>query len=233
MGQQRYMKSEMPYRGITSTELKALLKPLLADLALRPSSRGEWEATVLELWDGAEYREERYVATALLGHRAFRGWQDPELLPLIRHLIVTGAWWDHVDELASHHVGPILLRHREIVTPVMRDWAHGVDPFAGDRSHDGPAQDDLWLRRTSIICQLTHKEATDVDLLAEAIEANLETTRDGERTAYGSVFWIRKAIGWALRQQGRVDPQWVLDYVAAHGDRMSGLTKREALKHLR
>ena len=109
----------------------------------------------------------------------------------------------------------------------------GVDPFAGDRSHDGPAQDDLWLRRTSIICQLTHKEATDVDLLAEAIEANLETTRDGERTAYGSVFWIRKAIGWALRQHGRVDPQWVLDYVAAHGDRMSGLTKREALKHLR
>ena len=227
MGQQRYMKSEMPYRGITSIELKALLKPLLADVDLRPGSRDEWESTVQELWDGAEFREERYAATALLGHRAFRAWQDPELLPLIRHLIVTGAWWDHVDELASHHVGPILLRQREIVTPIMRDWAHGVDPFADDA-----AQDDLWLRRTSIICQLTHKDATDLDLLAEAIEANLETTRDGERTAYGSVFWIRKAIGWALRQHARVDPQWVLEYVAAEGDRMSGLTKREALKHL-
>lgn len=224
VGQQRYMKSEMPYRGITSGELKALLKPLLADEGLRPATREEWEATVLALWDGAAFREERYAATALLGHRAYRAWCDPDLVPLLRHLIVTGAWWDHVDELASHHVGPILLRHNEVMTPVTRAWAHGAGPVSGD---------DLWLRRTAIICQLTFKESTDLDLLSEAIEANLETTADGKPTAYGSTFWIRKAIGWALRQHARTDPDWVLDYVAAHGHRMSGLTKREALKHLR
>lgn len=221
-GQQAYMKSEMPYRGVTSTELRSLLKPLLTDPALRPRTREEWEATVLDLWDGAQFREERYAAAALLGHRAHRVWCDPELLPLIRHLVVTGAWWDHVDELASHHVGPILLRHRDVVSPVMRAWAHGADPGG----------DDLWLRRTAILSQLTHKDATDVDLLAEAIEANLETDAEGERTAYGHTFWIRKAIGWSLRQHARTDPQWVLDFVAAHRDRLSGLSQREALKHL-
>ena len=65
-----------------------------------------------------------------------------------------------------------------------------------------------------------------------AIDANLETDARGERTAYGSSFWIRKAIGWALRQQARTDPQWTLDFVADHRDRMAGLSIREALKHL-
>ena len=80
----------------------------------------------------------------------------------------------------------------------------------------------------------------DVALLAEAIEANLETDADGAPSPasgrypqpYGSSFWIRKAIRWALRQHARTDPQWVLDFIAAHHDRLSGLSRREALKHL-
>lgn len=217
VAQQKYMKSEMPYRGLTSVELKALLKPLLADADLRPATRDEWEATVRDLWDNATHREERYAATALLVHRAYRQWRDPELLPLLRHLITTGAWWDHVDELATHHVAPILLRHRSFVTQIIQSWS---------------TDSDLWIRRTAIICQLPHKDATDTDLLAEVIEANLDTEAAGEPTAYGKVFWIRKAIGWALRQHARTDPQWVIDFVAAHEDRLSGLSKREALKHL-
>lgn len=217
VAQQKYMKSAMPYRGVTSGELRAFLRPLLRDPTLQMTSRAQWEATVLTLWDGAQFREERYAATALLGARHYRPWCDPELLPLLRHLIVTGAWWDHVDDLASHHVGPILLRHRAVVTPIMREWMVG---------------DDLWLRRTAIIGQLTHKQDTDLALLSDAIEANLETDNSGERTAYGSTFWIRKAIGWALRQHGRTDPDWVRNFVAAHADRMSGLSRREALKHL-
>ena len=138
------------------------------------------------------------------------------------HARVRGAWWDHVDDIATHHVAPILLRHRETVTPTMLAWARGGDPLG----------DDLWLRRTAIICQLPHKGATDVALLTAAIDANLETDARGERTAYGSSFWIRKAIGWALRQQARTDPQWTLDFVADHRDRMAGLSIREALKHL-
>jgi 3-methyladenine DNA glycosylase AlkD len=205
--QQAYMKSAMPYRGITNPELKQLLRPVFADPALRIEDREEWEGAVRDLWDGAAFREDRYAATALTGHRAYRSWQDPELLPLYRHLVVTGAWWDHVDEVASNRVGPILLSHKETVEPVIRAWA---------------TDDDLWLRRTAVISQLTFKTNTDTDLLREVVEANLDDTS----------FWLRKAIGWALRQHARTDPDWVRDFVAEHEGRLSGLSRREALKHL-
>lgn len=207
VAQQAYMKSSMPYRGLTSPELKALLRPILADQAYRIADRDDWELAVRELWDAATHREERYAATALTGHRAYRAWQDPTAVPLYRHLIVTGAWWDHVDEVASNRIGPILLSHDEIMTPIVRAWA---------------TDEDLWLRRTAIISQLTLKEHTDLELLREAIEPNLADTS----------FWIRKAIGWALRQHARTDAEWVRATVADYGDRLSGLSRREALKHL-
>ena len=68
--------------------------------------------------------------------------------------------------------------------------------------------------------------------MTEAIDANLETTAEGERTAFGREFFIRKAIGWALRQHAYVDPDWVRDFVAEREARLSGLSRREALKHL-
>ena len=89
-GQQAYMKSSMPYRGLTSPELRALLRPLLSDPALAPASRTAWEADVRRLWDGASYREERYAALALTGHRVARPWQDPSELELVRK--PEGAW---------------------------------------------------------------------------------------------------------------------------------------------
>ncbi len=210
-GQQRYMKSAMPYRGLTSAGLQALLRPLLADPALTPASRGAWQADVRALWDGATHREERYAAIALTGHRAARAWQDPRALSLYRHLVVTGAWWDYVDVLAADRVGPILLRHRQIATPLLR-----TDAVDGH----------LWVRRTAILAQLKHREQTDLELLADVIDANLEGS------AFGREFFIRKAVGWALRQHARVDPGWVRAFVESRGDRLSGLSRREALKHL-
>jgi 3-methyladenine DNA glycosylase AlkD len=210
-GQQAYMKSAVPYRGVTSPELRALLRPLLADPALAPASREAWETDVRALWDGAAYREERYAAMALTGHRAARPWQDPDSLGLYRYLVETGAWWDYVDVVAADRVGPILLRHRPVVTPVLRSYA--VD------SH-------LWVRRTAILAQLKHREETDLELLSDVIDANLEGS------TFGREFFIRKAIGWALRQHARVDPQWVRAFVDSRGDRLSGLSRREALKHL-
>lgn len=211
LGQQRYMKSSMPYHGITSGELRRLLRPYLTGGRWRFSERADWEDTATALWDNATHREQRYAAQALLGHRSYRTWQDPALLPLFEHLITTGAWWDHVDDLSGHHVGAILGDYRAATTPTIRGWM---------------IHDDLWLRRTSIICQLGHHTDTDLALLTDAIEANLEGT------LHGSTFWIRKAIGWALRQHARTDPDWVRAFVAAHEDRLSGLSRREALKHL-
>lgn len=204
-GQQAYMKSAMPYHGVTSPELRALLKPYLAEF--RPSSREEWEQQVLDLFDHATHREQRYAALAFARHRRAAQWLDPEALPMLRHLITTGAWWDLVDESASHLVGRVLSHHRADTTPVMMQWAD---------------DDDLWIRRTSVICQLGHKSATDTDLLRFCIEANLDDAS----------FWLRKAIGWALREYAKTDPDWVRAEVGRVGERLSPLSRREALKHL-
>jgi 3-methyladenine DNA glycosylase AlkD len=203
--QQRYMKSTLPYRGYTAPELKALLRPLLAPY--EPTDRATWEATVRELWDDATHREERYAAIAVARHRGAREWLAPESVPLLRHLVVTGAWWDVVDETAQHLVRPALEAHREELTEVLRAWA---------------TDDDLWVRRTAVICQVGRRAETDTDLLRHAVDANVEDP----------TFWLRKGIGWALRDYARTDPDWVRAEVLRHGARLSGLSRREALKHL-
>jgi 3-methyladenine DNA glycosylase AlkD len=204
-GQQAYMKSVMPYHGITAPRLKKALQPILA--AYAPMDRGVWERDVRRLWDEATHREERYAATAVARHRVASPWQDPEALGLYRHLVVTGAWWDHVDEIASHLVGGVLAGYRDEVTPLMRAWAR---------------DDDLWVRRTAVLSQVDHGARTDTSLLRDVVEANVGDTS----------FWLRKAIGWALRQYARTDPDWVRAEVGRLGDQLSGLSRREALKHV-
>lgn len=208
--QQAYMKSTLPFVGLAAPQLKALLRPLLREE--RFIDRGAWEAAVLELWDDASHREEWYAAVALLRHRAYRQWLDPALFPLLEHLVRSGAWWDVVDETATHPVGDVLLRHRPAVTPVIDAWS--VDA------------DSLWVRRAAMIAQLQHQEHTDTGLLERVLVANLEDT------AYGTDFFVRKALGWALRQHARTDEEWVRTFVRTHADRLSGLSRREALKHL-
>lgn len=205
VAQQRYMKSAMPCHGLSSPDLKALLRPHLK--AFAPADRDEWEATVRTWWDDATHREERYAAIALARHRVARPWQDLRSLELYRHLVVTGAWWDVVDVIAAHLVGGVLAGHRAEATPVLRSWA--VDA-------------DVWLRRTAVICQLGAGADTDLDLLTFAVERNADDPS----------FWLRKGIGWALRQYARTDPAWVRAYVDLLGDRLSGLSRREATKHL-
>lgn len=207
--QQAYMKSAMPYYGLTAAELKALLRPILVEH--RFEERAEWETTARLLWDVATHREERYAAIALLRHRHYHPWVDADLVPLLEHLVRTGAWWDYVDEIASHLVGQVLLEDRPTLTPLMIDWAQ---------------DDHLWVRRTAMLCQLRHREHTDTDLLEHALVANLDDT------VLGKEFFIRKALGWALREHAKTDAAWVLDFVGTHADRLSGLSRREALKHL-
>jgi 3-methyladenine DNA glycosylase AlkD len=201
---QAYMKSEMPYRGVSAPDMRSISKRVFAEHPL--SSCDEWRAVVLELWRGARFREERYAAIALLAHRRHRDCRTSAVLPMYEEMITTGAWWDYVDEMA-HHVGDLLRSHPEQIRPVMRKWS---------------TDKDLWKRRVSIICQVSFKKDTDLDLLYANIEPNLE-----ERN-----FFIRKAIGWALRSYAWFDPEEVARYVAANDARLSGLSRREALKNI-
>ena len=207
---QAYMKSSMPFLGIQADLLRATCKAVFDARPL--ADEPQWLEAVLLLWDEAEHREEGYAAIELTGHRYYRSHQRPGTLALYRHLVTTGAWWDFVDNVAGNRVGPILRGAADQVTPVMRSWA--VD-------------EDLWVRRTAILCQLGSKGSTDVELLELVLAQNLEDS------PHGREFFIRKAVGWALRQHARVDPGWVVAFVAAHEDRLSGLSRREALKHLR
>ena len=204
--QQRYMKSSMPYFGLTSPQLKAALAPLLRDPALAMESRDQWLATVEALWHTATHREQWYAAIALARHRPYRAWVDSDAMPLWESLIRDGAWWDVVDEIATHLVRDTVLAHPSVEGLRMREWAAG---------------DSLWVRRSSIICQVGARERLDQALLTDTIEPNIDD-RD---------FFARKAIGWALRDHARHDPDWVRAFVAAHPD-LSGLSRREALKHL-
>ncbi|HET7357457.1 MAG TPA: DNA alkylation repair protein [Nocardioidaceae bacterium] len=110
------------------------------------SGPGRVGGRVLDLWHTAGFREERYAAIELTGHQLYRAYQDARALDLYRHLVVTGAWWDYVDGVACARVGPILRADPDRVDPVVRAWA---------------LDDDLWLRRTAILCQLGGK--TDPD----------------------------------------------------------------------
>nr|WP_051386013.1 DNA alkylation repair protein [Actinokineospora inagensis] len=198
---QRYMKSDMPFRGVPKPARAALVRGLPA-----LETRSEWLDVTGRLWWEAKYREERYVALDLLGLKKHAGWRGVGLLPTYSSYVVSGAWWDFVDEIANRHIGPLLLADADFMTPQIRTWA--ADP-------------DLWKRRVSVICQLGAKAETDLELLTYAIEANAED-KD---------FFLRKAIGWALRQYARVEPGWVKSFVDNHPT-LSPLSRREALKHL-
>jgi 3-methyladenine DNA glycosylase AlkD len=202
-GMQAYMKSTMPYYGIPSAQVDAICKRVFAEHPF-PSCR-EWSAAILELWRSARYREERYASIRLISLKAHRECWNPELMPMLEEMIVTGAWWDYVDAVA-HVVGELLRSHPGEIRPLMRAWS--TDP-------------NLWKRRVSIICQISFKKDTDLDLLYANIEPNLADRR----------FFIRKAIGWALRSYAWTDPEEVARYVAANEASLSGLSKREALKN--
>jgi 3-methyladenine DNA glycosylase AlkD len=199
-----YMKSVMPYHGVPMPRVRAICKQAFAPLSF--PTRATWEREVRALWTGARFREERYAAVALTAVRAARPYQTPEAIPLYEMMITSGAWWDLVDELATNRVGAILHTHQQPTRPLMRRWSKDAD---------------MWKRRTSIICQTRARAETDLDLLYACIEPSIASRE----------FFLRKAIGWALREYAHVDPQEVARYVRRNESRLSGLSKREALKH--
>ncbi|HEU4559500.1 MAG TPA: DNA alkylation repair protein [Longimicrobium sp.] len=202
-GAQAYMKSAMPYHGVPATPQRAIFREVFAGVSFPSASA--WRETVLHLWRNAEYREERYAALWLAGDRRAAKFQAMDALPMYEEMIVTGAWWDFVDDIATHRLPVLLKRHPAEMKREMLAWSRG---------------EDMWKRRSSILCQLPLKRETDLELLQACIAPSI-----GSRE-----FFLRKAIGWALRQYARTDAAWVERYVRDHAAELSGLSKREALK---
>ena len=202
---QAYMKSAMPYHGVPTPLLRQVCKATFADVRFATAS--DWRAQVLDLWRDAHFREERYAALYLAGDKRAKPFQTLSAMKTYDELIVTGAWWDYVDDIASHRIGPIL---RDFPAPMRRKM------LSWSKSNN------LWKRRSAIRCQLGFKADTDLELLYACIEPSLGSNE----------FFLQKAIGWALRQYAWTDGAEIKKYVRLNRTRLSALSCREALKNL-
>jgi 3-methyladenine DNA glycosylase AlkD len=205
-GQQAYMKSTMPYHGLRNDETRAICRRVFASYDVEAGGGRRWHEDILAIWRGAERREERYAAIELAQLRKARPLHTLAALPMFEELIVTGAWWDYVDTLASKNLSLVLRNDATSMGREMLAWSKS---------------DDLWKRRSAILCQLPLKGETDLNLLFACIEPALDSKE----------FFLRKAIGWALREYAWTDPREVARYVRANETRLSPLSRREALKN--
>jgi 3-methyladenine DNA glycosylase AlkD len=170
---------------------------------LGPPTEGDLRVVAETCWQFPE-REYQYFACDWL--RRHVGVCGPGFLATARALITARSWWDTVDPLATRFVGGLVTRH-----PALRA---DMDTWSTD--------ENLWVVRTAILHQLNHGVDTDADRLFGYCA----------RQAGHRDFFVRKAIGWALRQYARTDPEAVRGFLAAYRDRLSGLSIREASKHL-
>jgi 3-methyladenine DNA glycosylase AlkD len=202
---QAYMKSDMPYHGVQAPELRALCRSLFNKYPL--DSVEEWSDAVLLLWRDATHREQRYSAIELAAAPQYVDFRTLDTLPMYEEMIVSGAWWDYVDVLAANHIGELLRRYPREMGRTMRSWAKS---------------EDNWKRRTAILCQLKFKQHTNPRLLYHNIEESFDIPN----------FFLRKAIGWALREYAKTEPGEVRRYVTAHAKDLHPLSRREAMKNL-
>jgi 3-methyladenine DNA glycosylase AlkD len=198
-----YMLDQFTFLGIRATPRRQALRGLPK---LTAWTAPDLLALADKLWDLPE-REFQYVAVDLLAkhHRQL----NPDNLPHLLELVQRKPWWDTVDGLAGV-VGDILLRAR----PGQPDVQRAMDAWLRHPS--------LWVRRVAMLHQLGWKAHTDERRLLNYALA-LADEPD---------FFIRKAIGWALRDHARTRPDAVRAFLAQHAQRLSGLTRREAAKHL-
>jgi 3-methyladenine DNA glycosylase AlkD len=160
-------------------------------------------AVALRCWRLPE-REYQYFAVDYLRGNVRR--LSSGFLPVARHLVSTVPWWDTVDALASHVVGGLVAADTKLRTD--------MDAWIED--------DDLWVARTALLHQLRHKDATDTErLFAYCV-----------RQSRHADFFVRKAIGWCLREYAKTDPEAVRGFVAREREQLSPLSVREALKNI-
>jgi len=199
-GAKAYLLNQFKFHGIKTPLRRKLCKEFYKATAIKDHK--ELSVLVKECFNEPQ-RELHYFAIELLGHHK-KLWSK-KTLPLIEWMITHNSWWDSVDSTNSHVIGKFFLQFPEYIEDYTYKW---------NRSNN------IWLQRMSILFQLMYKEKTNTTLLTDYIEfCQLEED-----------FFIRKAIGWALRAYAYTDSKWVIKFVKSH-PQLSNLSKREALKH--
>ncbi|WP_447036112.1 DNA alkylation repair protein [Streptomyces sp. DSM 118878] len=160
-------------------------------------------AVALRCWALPE-REYAYFAADYLRRHVRRC--SSGFLPVVRHLVTTNPWWDTVDALAAHVVGGLVAADPRLAT--------AMDAWIED--------ENLWVARTALLHQLRRKESTDAERLFAYCR----------RQSGHPDFFVRKAIGWCLREYAKTDPEAVRAFVERERGRLAPLSVREATKNL-
>lgn len=197
-----YLKDHFECYGLQAKPRREIFKVLWIDH--KEFIKENWKPLVLALWKKKE-REFHYAAMDILSKVEKK--LEPDDIDTIEYLITHNSWWDTVDFLASHCIGQILKKDKELMY---------------DKADEYIKSDNMWLQRTGIIFQLFYKKETDKDLLF----AQLTSAMGGKE------FFINKAIGWALRQYSRTNPVAVGDFIDINRAQMAHLSIKEGSKYL-
>jgi 3-methyladenine DNA glycosylase AlkD len=197
-----YMKTAQPFFGVSTPMRAAMLKEMGERFA--PPDQKSYARSVMALWQ-LPHREEQYCAISFA--RRHEQFIVPASIPLYERMVREGAWWDFVDEIAANLVGAVYGNFRAQTRPVIERW---ID------------DEDMWIRRTALLSHLKHKRKTDA---AQLFKHCLKRAHEPE-------FFIRKAIGWALREYSKTDPRAVRAFLTKNRKRLSNLSYAEGSKHL-
>ena len=198
VGQKAYMRNQFDFLGISSPKRKEIQKPFLVKKYLPPKSI--MPVIAKELWQMPQ-REFQYFTQEFV--RRYQKEVELKDIALFEYMITHKSWWDTVDFIAQKLVGNYMLMFPQQRIPVTDRWI---------------ASDNIWLQRTAILFQLKYKTDTDTELLASIIK-RLNQTQE---------FFLNKAIGWVLREYGKTNPQWVIDFT--QHTFLHPLSQREALR---
>ncbi|CAL1535692.1 unnamed protein product [Lymnaea stagnalis] len=209
----KYMRNQFEYFGIPTPERRALYKDLWKDVSNLSSSA--LRILAHQTWLSPE-REFHYFTVEMLEKEKDRIFADDGLpaseqavktMEFVREFLVhPNSWWDTVDTLAPKVIGPMVRDYPEELLPILDNW--NLD-------------ENRWLCRTSILHQLSFKAFTNVERLF----------RYSLKVAHKEEFFIQKAIGWALREYYKTDPDAVRDFVSRNKKKLSPLSVKEALKN--
>ncbi|KPK86730.1 MAG: hypothetical protein AMS27_04315 [Bacteroides sp. SM23_62_1] len=197
-GMKKYMKEQSEFYGIKTPVFRSIIKSFLKKHGL-PGDK-YLNAVIHECWS-QEKREWQHAGIEIL----LKYINDPgrDLIGLLEFMIIHKSWWDTVDGIAAWLVGPYFKKYPDMIKPKTREWLESGN---------------IWLQRTCLLFQLKYKSTTDTALLFGFIR----------ELSGSSTFWIRKAIGWALREYSKTDPDKVLEFVNSYP--LHSLSRREALK---
>lgn len=196
-----YMKHKFQFLGIKSPDRKLILKPVVN--AHKTELQNNISSITKALYKLTE-REFHYCAMEVYCRFKKRHYQVSDI-DTISFLITTHSHWDSVDFIAKHIYGQYLLEHPKETLPTVQEYTNSTN---------------LWLNRSAILFQLGYKIRTDADLLFALCEQHKESKE----------FFIQKAIGWALREYAKVNPNAVLKFVDKTP--LKPLSKKEAIRRL-